>query len=71
MTRPSHMALAVCSLLGSSLALAACGASNACTAADPHSALTAIRVGTPATWRLPPPALFPGWSPAASAHRIS
>jgi hypothetical protein len=49
MTRPSHMALAAGSLLGSSLALAACGASNAGTAAGPHSALTAIPVSTPAT----------------------
>jgi hypothetical protein len=49
MTRPSPMALAVCSLLGSSLALAGCGASNASTAAGQHSGLTATPVSTPAT----------------------
>jgi hypothetical protein len=55
MARPSHMALAICSLLGSSLALAACGASNATAA--PSSVTT------------PPPPATSQASPAHSTSR--
>jgi hypothetical protein len=82
MARPSHMALAICSLLGSSLALAACGAGNASAAAGPHSVPTAMQVSTatvPVSVNLltavpswvttpPPPATLPA-SPAPATTR--